>query len=158
MVIFLSQKRSMRKRSVANMALQGFIDVVVIATECEMRLASNGWWIYPWRTWIPFLAQSACLEMPRSSSNHKCRYITWKKRWQWKPQACLFSIYNATITVQVSQQVRQLENSFGSSHVKYCGCTQIVDTRSNCHLRCRWREALISRSVQTIRRPSRQCS
>ena len=27
-------------------ALQGFIDVVVIAIECEMRLANNGWWIY----------------------------------------------------------------------------------------------------------------
>jgi hypothetical protein len=49
-------------------------------------------------------------------------------------------------------------NSIGSSHVKYCGCKQIVDTRSNCRLRCRWREALMSRSVQTIRRPSRQCS
>jgi hypothetical protein len=41
----------------------------------------------PWRIWISFLAQSACPKMPRSSSNYKCWYITWKKRSQWKPHS-----------------------------------------------------------------------
>jgi len=42
-LFFLSQKGYTRKRILGNSALQGFIDVVVIATECEMRLANNCW-------------------------------------------------------------------------------------------------------------------
>jgi len=70
-LFFLSQKGYTRKRILGNSALQGFIDVVVIATECEMQLANNGWWIYrdgSESRFLPNRRVSKCLVLRRTTN------------------------------------------------------------------------------------------